>query len=330
MRSIFYIKGLYNLLFLLQNYRLRMNGINVYREIIRNSENEYQLNPSTIFTGSKYYTVWREVDKVGSRHLFLRVTGGNERESDLHDIGEQIRAINSSINWIGDARLFTFDGKLQLVFDTGHAETPNRIFIAVLDTSEVSVVSIKEVKKLDGRNEIEKNWNFFEEGQALYAVYTHQPFTILELAEETEEFLYFRKVITHFYTICSHSKIMGEIRGTSTPILVENLYLSLTHSSFSTRRGVVYQSHYFIFESTFPFLPVSFSTKPINYGLIGRILRPSVKLSPGVHQVEFPSGAFKSGKNLILGFGLNDFKVGVKIVRLSRIFSQENSMEIRS
>lgn len=328
MRSTFCGKGLHHLFFLIQNFRLRIIGINVFGEIIKKSDNEYQFNPSTIFTGNKYFTIWREVDKSRTRHLFLRVAHVNDRESELHDLGEQIKAMNSSVKWIGDARLFTYGGKLQLVFDTGHSETPNRIFITVLDINKVSVTSVKEVKKLDGRKEIEKNWNFFEEGQNLFAIYTHQPFTIIELAKETEEFLYFRTVITHFYKSNSNSKIRGEIRGTSTPILVGNLFISLTHSSFITKKGFVYQSHYFVFGSTYPFLPVSLSIKPINYGIVGKILRPSVKLNQSVHQVEFPSGAFKAGKNLILGFGLNDFKVGVKVIKLSKILSQRSSIEI--
>jgi len=327
-RSTFLINRLHSLIFFNQNFRLRMIGINPLREIIENSRNEYQFNPSTIFAGNQCFTVWREVDKFSTRQLLLLAQSPG-KGSKFYDLGEKIRAINSSIKWIGDARLFIFDGELKLVFDTGHSETPNRIFVAALEINEISVTSLKEVKKLDGRNEIEKNWNFFEQGQNLYVIYTHQPLTILELAEETADFLYFRTIINHSYNTRANGKIMGEIRGTSTPILVGDVFISSTHSSFRTKKGLVYQSHFFIFESTFPFLPVSFSAKPVNYGIVSKIIRPSLKLNLGAHRVEFPSGVFKVGKHLIVGFGINDFKVGVKIIRLSRVLNQKNSIEVR-
>ena len=327
MRSTFIINGLYSLIFLFQNLRLRMIGINQFREIVKKTENLYQFNPSTIFVGEQCFTVWREVDKVGTRHLFLQIESPN-KESKFYDLGEKIKALNSSIEWIGDARLFDYDRKLQLVFDTGHSETPNRIFVAVLEKDEVLLTSVKEVIKLDGRNPIEKNWNFFSERDNLYVIYSHQPFTILKLEKETQEFMYLRTLITHSFLVSSSSKIKGEIRGTSTPISVRDVFISSTHSSFRTKKGLVYQSHFFIFESTFPFLPVSFSAKPVNYGIASKILQPRVKLNPSVHRVEFPSGVFKAGKNLIVGFGINDFKVGVKIIRLSRVLYQKKAKEL--
>jgi hypothetical protein len=305
-----------------------MIGINPYREIVKKSKNVYQFNPSTIFTGDQYFTVWREVDKIGARQLFLRIDRPRNKESETYDLGEKIKAFNSSIKWIGDARLFCRNGKLHLVFDTGHSENPNRIFMVVLDKDEVLITSVKEVIKLDARNTIEKNWNFFCDGEDLYAIYYHRPFTILKLEKETKDFLYFRTSITHPYKVSSSCKIMGEIRGTSSPILAGNIFISATHSSSRTRKGLVYYSHFFIFESAFPFLPVSFSTNPVNYGFASKVLRPRVKLNSGAHRVEFPSGVFRTGNRLIVGFGLNDFKIGVKIMRLSRVISQKNSIEI--
>jgi hypothetical protein len=305
-----------------------MIGINPFRQIVKDSKNFYQFNPSTIFSEDRYFTVWREVDKIGTRQLFLIINRPRDKESESYDLGEKIKAFNSSIKWIGDARLFLREGKLQLVFDTGHSETPNRIFVVELDKDEILINSVKEVIKLDARNAIEKNWNFFCEGEDLYAIYCHNPFTILKLEKENKDFLYFRMSITHNFKISSSCKIMGEIRGTSTPILTGNVYISATHSSITTRKGLVYFSHFFIFESAFPFLPVSFSKNPVNYGFVSKVLRPRVKLNSAAHRVEFPSGVFKAGKSLIVGFGLNDFKIGVKVMRLSKVLSQKNSIEI--
>jgi hypothetical protein len=327
-RSTFLLNRLHFLVFLFQHLRLRMIGINLFREIVKKSKNVYQFNPSTIFIGEQIFTVWREVDKIGTRQLFLRIDHPRNKESESYDLGKKIKAFNSSIKWIGDSRLFCRNGKLHLVFDTGHSETPNRIFIVELDKDELLINSVKEVIKLDARNTIEKNWNFFCEGEDLYAIYCHQPFIILKLEKESKDFLYFRTSITHPYKVSSSCKIMGEIRGTSTPILTGNVYISATHSSMTTRKGLVYYSHFFIFESAFPFLPVSFSTNPVNYGIASKVLRPRVKLNSGAHRVEFPSGVFKDGESLIIGFGLNDFKIGVKIMRLSRVLSQKNSIEI--
>jgi hypothetical protein len=106
----------------------------------------------------------------------------------FYDLSKNIKIFDSSIDWIGDARLFLYGGRLHLFFDTGHSETPNRIFIAELQKDKVLLISIKEVIKIDGRNPIEKNWNFFCEGNDLYAIYTHQPFTILKLEKMNENF----------------------------------------------------------------------------------------------------------------------------------------------
>jgi len=301
-----------------------MIGINPFGEIIENSRNEYQFNPSVIFIGDQCFTVWREVDKAGTRQLLLRVQSPG-KESKFYDLGRKIKELNPSIEWVGDARLFTYLGKLQLVFDTGHSETPNRIFIAELQKDKVLLISIKEVIKIDGRNPIEKNWNFFCEGNDLYAIYTHQPFTILKLEKMNENFMYLRTLTTHSFPESISRKIKGEIRGTSTPILVDNFFISSTHSSFGTKKGLVYQPHFFIFESTYPFLPVSFSSKKVNYGIGSYIIRPRVKLNSAVRRVEFPSAVFKTEKYLIVGFGINDFKIGVKIFRLSRVLNQKKA-----
>ena len=273
------------------------------------------------------FTVWREVDTLGVRHLFLRINQVGYRDSIVYNLSEKIKSMNPSVRWVGDARLFLYEGNVQLVFDTGHSETPNRVFISTLDRDGEVISNVKEIIKIDGRNAIEKNWNFFVEAEKLYAIYSHNPLTILELLHESEKYMFFRTSIVHRFKLESSSRIRGEIRGTSTPVLSDQVYISATHSSFISKRGLIYQSHFFVFQSTFPFRPISFSSRPIRYGIGSRIIRPRVKLNPIVHRVEFPSGVFRIGKYLVIGFGLNDFRVGLKLIKISRVLYQDNLLK---
>ncbi len=326
MQNTFFVKALYLWVFLVQNIKVRSHGIDPFRKILKRSLNRYQFNPSTVILRDQCFTVWREVDKDGVRQLYLGKEKVKGKTFEVYNLGEKIKSQDSSIKWVGDARLFLRHEKLNLVFDTGHAETPNRMFIVVLDESGCLLSNVKEAIKVDGRNSIEKNWNFFVENEKLYAIYSHQPLQILELINEDNEIMKFCTVVTHNFSLKSSSKVKGEIRGTSAPIRLDNVYISTTHSSFPTNKGLVYQSHFFVFNSIFPFSPISFSTRPIHYGAASKLFKSKQKLNRAVHQVEFPSGAFVLGQDMILGFGLNDYKVGVKVLRLSKVLSQSNSI----
>lgn len=326
MQNTFLFKQLYRIVFLNQNVKVRHEGVNPYPQISLRSANSYQFNPSSVILNGNLYTVWREVDKNGERELYIGKEKIKAKGFEINNLSEQIKIQNPSINWVGDSRLFIFLEKIYLVFDTGHSEMPNRIFIAQLDSTGKLLSKIKEVIKSDTRNPIEKNWNFFAEGTILYAIYRHIPFEVLELVEENNDYMFFRKTVQH-EVFRDNSRIRGEIRGTSTPIRVGSYYVSTTHSSFKTRRGLVYQSHFFIFCAHYPFKPISFSADPINYASMRRLFKPKMKLNSIVHQVEFPSGAFKIGRKIVIGYGLNDFKIGVRVFSISRVINQKNSIK---
>jgi hypothetical protein len=326
MQNTFLFKLFYGIAFLNQNIKVRREGVNPYPQISLKSANSYQFNPSSVILSGSLYTVWREVDKNGERELYIGKEKIKAKGFEINNLSEQIKIQNPSIKWVGDSRLFIYLEKIFLVFDTGHSEIPNRLFIAQLDSTGKILTKIKEVIKLDTRHPIEKNWNFFSEGKRLYAIYRHIPFEVLELVEENNEFMFFKKTV-HHEIMRNNSRIRGEIRGTSTPIRIGNQFVSTTHSSIQTRKGLVYQSHFFIFSSDYPFRPMSFSADPINYAPVRKLFKSKVKLNSAVHQVEFPSGAFKIGRKIVIGYGLNDFTIGVKVFSISRIINQKNSIK---
>jgi len=312
--------------FLNQNIKVRHEGVNPYSQILRNSKNSYQFNPSSVMLNGNLYTVWREVTENGDRELFIGKEKIKTKGIEINNLSRQIKIQNPSIKWVGDSRLFIHEEKIYLVFDTGHSETPNKIYIAQIDSNGKYLSKIKEVIKLDTRNPIEKNWNFFSVGKRLYTIYSHFPFEVLELVEENSDYMLFEKRVHHKILI-GNTRIRGEIRGTSTPIRIGNIFISTTHSSFQTHKGLVYQSHFFIFDAAYPFEPISFSVDPINYAPVGKLMKPRIKLNSIVHQVEFPSGAFKIGSKIVIGYGLNDYKIGVRIFPISRVTNQKNSLE---
>jgi hypothetical protein len=325
MQSTFLFRLFWGIVFLNQNIKVRYEGVNPFAQILRNSKNSYQFNPSSVILNGNLYTVWREVSENGDRELFIGKEKIKTKGIEINNLSKQIKIQNPSIQWVGDSRLFVYVDKVYLVFDTGHSETPNRIFIAQIDSNGKFLSKIKEVIKLDNRNPIEKNWNFFALGDKLYGIYSHIPFVVLELIEENKDYMIFKNKV-HHNILRGNTRIRGEIRGTSSPIRIGNLFISTTHSSFQTHKGLVYQTHFFIFRSVYPFQPISFSVDPIKYAPIRKLFKPRIKLNSIVHQVEFPSGAFQIGSKIIVGYGLNDFKIGVKVFTISSVINQKNSL----
>lgn len=76
---------------------------------------------------------------------------------------------------VADPKLFAFDGRVWITFNTGHFEKPNSIYVAPLSPQIGRPLRVE----LPQRQKIEKNWGFYEDAGQLCALYSLDPLVIL-------------------------------------------------------------------------------------------------------------------------------------------------------
>jgi predicted GH43/DUF377 family glycosyl hydrolase len=111
----------------------------------------------------------------------------------LARLGKDGTALNPPVNlnhWLEaliqapvcDPKVFKLGDRTWMTFNTGHFETPNRIFILDLECGNFAPLEVK----FEGRSLIEKNWSFILSGEKLFAVYSIDPLIILEEWERSD------------------------------------------------------------------------------------------------------------------------------------------------
>lgn len=86
-----------------------------------------------------------------------------------------------------DPKLFRAQGRCWLTFNTGHFESPNRIFVLAIEPELGPLYRVD----LPGRSEHEKNWGFFEHDGRLHALYNVDPLVVLREVGRDEQSIRF-------------------------------------------------------------------------------------------------------------------------------------------
>ena len=225
-------------------------------------------NPSILL--AEGYTTSRMIqpkEKGITSTLLIQHPQGNMQ---LHDLIDE----NCECSGIEDARLFLYRGEKWVIFNACIASDncKNHMFIMDLNT--------KRRRELVYSNKIEKNWCVFVQGNRLFAEYTLQPHTILQINPDTG--------VCNKVSETSWSGMNNwELHGGSNPILVDGRYVGLAHAR---NRGKYYHFVY-TFESQHPY----------------RMLHVSHPLRlQDKYDIEFCIGMEKVGDNVYLSYGAND------------------------
>lgn len=209
-------------------------------------------------------------------------------------------------NWFADPRLYNFDSRIFLYWNTGWHSPQNEQYLQEMDARTLTPIGAPRLLILEGtRRQIEKNWTFFGDGP-YYAVYSIVPHRVLEFSVDGNGPIRFREVASVDWDPGDYVAEFGELRGGCPPIREGNSYLSIVHSLLPGVAGAQYLPAVYRFSAEPPFTPLAapVTALPLFEPFQdARILPP---LNPAVERVLYPCGATISGDSVLISYGIND------------------------
>lgn len=216
-----------------------------------------------------------------------------------------------------DPRLFTYKGDLYLSYTEMTHYRPGIDYKCVIKYSRLSwKYKNWEVEKTwmprYGKNDHtarEKNWAFFGNKTGLYAIYGDSPqHTVIAISGDR---------VTEEFNSPQAEWPWGDIRGGAPPILTEDGYVHLFHSSVATEEAphfMRYCAGYYVMESVAPFAIKSITVRPIAKGSEADEHREDPRFKAGWKPfVVFPCGLINrdGSGDWLISMGVNDWKVAV-------------------
>jgi len=280
----------------------------------------YAFNPSITRFDDKLFMVYRVVLSDGIRRMAIC------RLDEHYDIiPESVVPLSDEIkdadSWQADPRFCVVNGRLYIHFNNGF-KRPNRIYL--LELSPETLLPSGPTRPLEligARREIEKNWMLFgAENSMIFAVYQIAPHIVLRLSLEQADTIPCIQVSGIPWDSTRYSMRFGQLRGSTPPVRVGDLYYSFFHSVYrlSLLHGIFnrlrygrrlreyrYAVGFYGFSAHYPFKPVCYSPVPI---LLAppRTGRPEIQLNRSADRVVYPAGAVYEKGIWLLSFGLHD------------------------
>lgn len=290
-------------------------------------------NPTIYSTALNDHMIYRFVGEDLKRKLqkcvIDRSTLNVTNEEDLK-LGESSSGCN--VNWCADPRVFNYDNKIFVTYNTGHSESPNQIYIQEIDDKFSPKSDPILLIKKDGRRKVEKNWGFFQWDHKLYAIYSVSPFVILKVKiDHNANEAVCTEAYHHQWQSKKIEESFGELRGGASPIKINNQLYYIVQSNKWSSIGFIYTGSIITFAADPPFKPLSVTPNPI-FCLSKNeyFLKPKNKLNKKIEACLYPTGATFDKNNSLLGvsYGINDSYCGYRSVSLQTI--DEMLIEINS
>lgn len=249
-----------------------------------------------------------------------------------------------------DPRFLVYGDRLLIHYNNNFNTRPNQIWMVELDADTLEAKFPARLLHLVGpRQEIEKNWMFFEYDGTLFAVYQIAPHTILRVNLDGEGAVECKPLYTTTWPTSAYADTYGLPRGGTPPVRQGNLYTAFYHSwrAMSPWRWVlrfwpvspnIVRSRFraaldrrlrpffgqircaagaYTFEAAPPFRPLWITPKPI--------IRPEdeprrqhrIRTNPYADGVVYPGGAlpWRTGQWLV-SYGVHDERCCLRLVTL--------------
>jgi hypothetical protein len=133
--------------------------------------------------------------------------------------------------WHYDPRFLIYRDRLFIHYNNNFRTSPNRIFLVEVDPDTLAARSPARPLHLNGpRQEIEKNWMFFEHDGDLFAVYRIAPHTILRVNLDGAGPIECNPVHATTWDVSAYAERFGLPCGGTPPVRTGGAYLSFFHS----------------------------------------------------------------------------------------------------
>jgi hypothetical protein len=276
----------------------------------------YAFNPTLLPGGDDIVCVYRHVATDGVRTLRSCRLDENFHAHDARCWSDQARAMGAVQTWFADPRAFRSGDRFFVSFNTGHSEYPNGLYLTEVSASGQPLAAPMKLRQQGGRRGIEKNWGFFEVGGKLYCVYSVSPFVVLEIAPDGFTSIF----AIHDWHSTAVERAYGPLRGGASPIRVANRFYMVVQSHTEEGGRLWYSGSLIVFDATPPFRPLRYATEPL-FELTDdeRDIRSDLPLNPRVVECLYPSGATIVADDLLLTYGINDFRSGLRVYSLAAL-----------
>lgn len=207
-----------------------------------------------------------------------------------------------------DPRLFIHQGKLHMSYADGC-----QIGIALIDPVKMDVTGNYMIDKpLNFR--MEKNWLFFTHQDQLHAVYQLFPHVVYQVNGPVIT----NKTVSQWPMEWKWGK---ELRGSTCPVLVDDLWYSFFHSHIEypvEMKGFLHRQYHlgcYVFENKPPFKVVAMSKEPV---ISGTYIDPTIPHGGHHNYCFFAMTALFSSRYLpetrgsfLISGGVNDYRIGM-------------------
>jgi len=309
-------------------------------------------NPAIVKYRDRLLMAYR-VDS-GRRRAAQRQIGLCELDDQLSIVPGSIVNVSDSIHGGSprhyDPRFLVYRERLYIHYNNNVQTHPNRIYLVELDADTLEARSPPLPVLLQGpRQDIEKNWMFFEHDGDLHAVYWIAPHTILRVRLDADQAVECHTVHTTAWDVSVYADRYGAPRGGTPPSRQGDLYVSFFHSRRPVGRlhrmlrywpvppgtrlpryaaaierrlrrpfnQVRYAAGAYAFEASPPFRPVWLHPTPV--------LRPEdeaprqrrMRANPSADGIVYPCGAIPwHDRSWLVSYGLHDETCCLRSVHL--------------
>jgi hypothetical protein len=270
-------------------------------------------NPTIIGSDCNRLTLIARRVSAGIRSIELVVI--NKYDNSIES-AKCINVVNKDTNWFADPRYFIYQCQRYISYNTGHSESPNRIFIHRITDNESVLGNAIQAEKSGDRRLIEKNWGFFELNNILFSVYSLSPLIVLEFIDPPsfgDSIIYGKEYSRRNWNDRNYVRAFGEPRGGASPVLVDGLYYCFFQSSKRTLIGDVYTGGVLTFKHDKAFIPIAITPSPVLRLNRDELCKSStIPLNRRVACCAYTTGAIYSEEDKMfnISYGINDFAIG--------------------
>lgn len=273
-------------------------------------------NPGLLREGSGWLLACRVVLPDGLRRIALcrldanlRVVDGSQFPfSDRVQFAPTAPYPEVARHWLADPRLYRWDGRMFIYWNSGWHEPRNHQFLQELDSRSLAPIGPPRELQLRGeRRPLEKNWTFFEARPgSLRAVYSIAPHRVLSFSVAGQGDIVFDEVENHDWTPAAYPSSHGGLRGGAPPVWHDGSFWSFCHSLHDGPQGYCYRAGVYGFSGEPSFVPTTEPVRPLDLGGLFKSVRSHPRLNPAVDEVIYPCGAAFDGTRWLISHGIND------------------------
>jgi predicted GH43/DUF377 family glycosyl hydrolase/glycosyltransferase involved in cell wall biosynthesis len=294
----------------------------------------YVFNPTIARHQDGYVMTYRVVDEVHKTRFiascklntaFDIVPGSVTPVSDLITFAPGAAFTERTLTWHADPRYFRLGGDLYLFWNDGSLKPANHQFLQKIGADGLTPEGHPRLVRKDPHEaRIEKNWQFINVQESVYAIHENRPLHLLAVDTAGQGDITCREFQRTDWP-SNYEEKFGHIRGGAQPVLHDGTFLTLAHSSHKNSHGkLVYQACFYRFDAQSPFKVTHRPKGPFMIPVEGADKHKLPRLNTQVAQVIYPCGLLVEGGRAIISFGVNDESAAVGVFNLSEVL---DSME---